>query len=124
MKYIIDGYNLMYKLEITATEMQGRRAEMTELLLGFLENNPGKMTVVFDAPSTESTLRHKENHGTMLFVFAAKGETADDIILELIKNRQGKAKEHIVVSSDDRLRDAAIKEHMKVLKSEEFVEYL
>ena len=124
MKYIIDGYNLMYKLDVTASSLEGKRAELTDMLLGFMELNRGKMTVVFDAPSTQSVLRHKENHGDILFIFASKGETADDIILELIKRRTGKAKEHVVITSDNRLLFAAREEHMKILKSEEFAEYL
>lgn len=122
MKVIIDGYNLMYRMEVTGT-LEQKREKMLEALAEFLTVNPSDMIVVFDGKNNPSTQRGKEvKHGIKIF-YSAQGETADDYIMEMIEKRTGKAKLHLIVSSDREITNFATKHFMKIMTSDQFMEY-
>ncbi|MCE5300558.1 MAG: NYN domain-containing protein [Spirochaetia bacterium] len=124
MKLIIDGYNLMYRLELEGS-LEQKRDEMFELLSEFKSVNPCDITVVFDGSRNPSTQRGREFKLGINVIYSARGETADDIIMEMAeKHTMGKAKENIVVSSDNRVRNFAVEHFMKGMTSDEFAEYL
>jgi predicted RNA-binding protein with PIN domain len=122
MKIIIDGYNLMYRMELTGT-LEQKREKLLEELAEFLAVNPNEMLLVFDGGRNPSNHRGKDfKHGIKIF-YSAAGETADDYIMEMVEKRTGKAKTHLVVSSDRKITDFAKAHSMKVMTSDEFVEY-
>ena len=123
MKIIIDGYNLMYRLELDGS-LEHKRDVMLEMLAEFLAVNPNEMLVVFDGRNNQSTLRGRQDkHGIKVY-YSAQGETADDYIMEMIEKRTGKAKTHLIVTSDRKIADFAREHNMKTATSDEFVEYL
>jgi predicted RNA-binding protein with PIN domain len=123
MKIIIDGYNLMYRMEVTGS-LEQKREKVLEALAQFLSINPNEMLVVFDGRNNPSTQRGKEvKYGIKIF-YSAQGETADDYIMEMISKRTGKARTYLIVSSDREITNFAVKNHMKIASSDEFVEYL
>lgn len=122
MKIIIDGYNLMYRMEVTGT-LEQKRERMLEALAEFLTINPAEMLVVFDGKNNPSMHRGKEvKHGIKIF-YSANGEIADDYIMEMIEKRTGKAKNYLIVSSDRQITSFAKEHFMKIMTSDEFVEY-
>jgi len=124
MKLIIDGYNLMYRLQMKADSLEKKREKLLALLNEFLDVNGGSMTVAFDGSRNPSMHRGKETHGKIRVIYSANGETADDVIIELIKGRKGKAKEFVVVSSDNKLINCARENFMNAMTSDQFIEYL
>jgi|SRR5208283_4834149 len=124
MKLIIDAYNLMYRLAIKADTLEKKRDKLIGLLNEFLEVNGGTITLVFDAGKNPSQHRGRETRGKIKVVFSANEETADDVIIELIKGRKGKAREYAVVSSDNKLIDCARENFMNAMTSDQFAEYL
>jgi predicted RNA-binding protein with PIN domain len=123
MKIIVDAYNLMYRMDLKATSLETKRAEMIEMIQEFLAINPAEMILVFDGGRNESNHRGHEKHGQIKVIFSAQGESADDIIEELVRTRTGKAKEHLVVSSDNRLIKYALDNHFQSMNSDAFAEY-
>ena len=122
MKIIIDGYNLMYRMELTGT-LEQKREELLESLAEFMSVNPNEILVVFDGGRNPSQHRGAEaKYGIKIF-YSAQGETADDYIMEMVEKRKGKAKMHLVVSSDRKITDFAKKHFMKTMTSDEFVVY-
>jgi predicted RNA-binding protein with PIN domain len=122
MKIIIDGYNLMYRMELTGS-LEQKREKMLDELAQFLSVNPNEMLVVFDGTKNPSNHRGKDvRHGIKIF-YSAQGETADDYIMEMVEKRTGKAKMHLIVSSDRKITDFAREHFMKVMTSDEFVDY-
>ena len=80
-----------------------------DALAEFLTVNPADMIVVFDGKNNPSKQRGKEvKHGIKIF-YSAQGETADEYIMEMIEKRTGKAKTHLIVSSDREITNFATK---------------
>ncbi len=123
MKIIIDGYNLLPRMNIKGVSLEEKRNNMIEQLKEFLDVNKAEMTVVFDGTRQESLHRGAEKRGLIKLIFSARGETADEVIVELIKNRTGKAREHMVVTSDNRIIKAVSELSVKHMKSEDFAVY-
>ena len=122
MKIIIDGYNLMYRMELTGT-LEQKREKLLEELAEFMAVNPNEILLVFDGGRNPSQHRGKDmKYGIKIF-YSAQGETADDYIMEMVEKRTGKAKTHLVVSSDRKITTFAKEHHMKIMTSDEFVEY-
>ncbi len=124
MKLIIDGYNLIYRLVLKAESLEKKRDKLLELLNEFLEINGGTITVVFDAGKNPSQHRGRETRGKVKVVYSANDEIADDVIIELIKGRKGRAREYAIVSSDNKLLDCARENFMNAMTSDDFAEYL
>ncbi len=123
MKIIIDGYNLMYRLGVEGS-LERKREKMLEILAEFLAINPNEMLVVFDGRNNPSTQRGMDVKSGIKLYYSAQGEIADDYIIEMIKKRKGKAKNHLIVSSDRKITDFAKEHFMKTMTSDEFVDYL
>ena len=123
MKIIIDGYNLMYRMELSGS-LEKKRDSMLETLAEFLFVNPNDMTVVFDGRNNPSGHRGKEMKFGIKVCYSARGEIADDYIMEMITKRTGKAKEYLIVSSDRMIVDFAKEHFMKTASSDEFIGYL
>jgi predicted RNA-binding protein with PIN domain len=123
MIIIIDGYNLLPNLNIKGSSFEQKRDNMIAQLLEFIAVNPASVTLVFDGTRNPSMHRGNENHSGIRVIFSANGETADDVIEELIANRKGKARDYLIVSSDRRLQTFAEEHSMKWMTSQKFGEY-
>jgi len=123
MIIIIDGYNLLPNLNIKGSSFEQKRENMIAQLLDFVEVNPANITVVFDGTHNPSMHRGNETHGGIKVIFSAQGETADDVIENLIAGRKGKARDYLIVSSDRRLQTYAEEHAMKWMNSQKFAEY-
>lgn len=126
MRYLIDGYNLLYALGLARPKSgrsvwdHGRRQ-----LLDWLADRHGKTTsdviVIFDAQNAFGGLIEERYRG--LRVVRDRGRTADDLIEDMLKV------EHLphlltVVSNDGRVRDAATRHGCLVNRCEEYVDAL
>jgi len=124
MNLIIDGYNLLYRVNTKGSSLEEKREELILLLSEFSAINEADITLVFDGGKQESMHRGHEKRAGMKIMFSAKGETADEVIMEIISKRTAKARSYLIVTSDNIIRQFAHKNHMKTQPSEEFAEYL
>jgi predicted RNA-binding protein with PIN domain len=105
---VIDGYNYIGRTGRSGihggADPDGPRRSLLEGLAGHKKRRGGKITVVFDAYKSFSLGRQQENFKGIDVVYSKEGETADDVIIELIRSkRAGMA----VVSSDRAIIDEA-----------------
>jgi predicted RNA-binding protein with PIN domain len=126
MRYLIDGYNLLYALGL-ARKNAGRAAwdRGRRLLLDWLADRhgpaAGDVTVIFDAQKAAGGIVEESHRG--LRVVRAGGRTADDLIEEMLRDESAPAS-LTVVSNDMRVRDAARGRGCPVRSCEEYVDEL
>lgn len=98
MRYIVDGYNLLFKeaWARTASTLEQARKQLIEELDSLASTLHLDLIVVFDAPFQSDDLR-RGHYRSLEIVFTAKGQTADDYIVNLADIVGKKA---IVVTSD------------------------
>ena len=126
MRYLIDGYNLLYALGL-ARKYGGRGAwdRSRRLLLDWLADRhgptAGEVTVIFDAQNSFGGVIEESHRG--LRVLRDRGRTADDMIEDLL--REEKSPETLtVVSNDGRVREAARRRGAVVRKCDEYLDDL
>ena len=123
MPLLIDGYNLL-----NATGIVGRGSgpggfERSRLaFLNFLAASIDpreipRTTVVFDAREAPPGLPRTVNHGGITVRFAAKHESADDLIAELIETASS-PRRLVVVSSDHAVQRSARRRRAKPIDSD------
>lgn len=106
--FVIDGYNYINRIRPPGmgdtANLEFARRSFLDRLVRYKKTRPARITVVFDAYRSFSTGRQKENHKGVDVVYSREGETADDVIIEMIR-RKGNV--FIVVSSDRAIIDEA-----------------
>lgn len=126
MRYLIDGYNLMHAMGLVRkgggeTAWLSARRKLLDWLADQLSNRQDSFQVVFDAQHSRGALETNQHRGVKTLL--ARGQTADDVIEELV------AEEHLpnqltVVSNDHRLRDAAYRSQCFWITCEAFSDIL
>src|SRR5690242_5793278 len=126
MRYLIDGYNLLYAIGL-ARKNGGRAAwdRARRLLLDWLADRhgpaAGDVTVIFDAQNSLGGVVEESHRG--LRVLRDRGRTADDMIEDLLRGE--KAPESLtVVSNDGRVREAAKRRGAHVRRCGEYLDEL
>ncbi|WP_020468625.1 NYN domain-containing protein [Zavarzinella formosa] len=110
MRYLIDGYNLMHAIGLVRknggeTGWLTSRRKLLDWLADQLAHRPSdSFLVVFDAQRSVGTLESNLHNGVKVLI--ARGQTADDVIEELLAEEIN-PKQLTVVSNDHRLRDSA-----------------
>jgi len=118
MNYIIDGYNIGYKLPNVAEHLKhGETDKAIQLILSYIRaslSSTGKIIVVFDG---KKGCFPNQSHPTGLTIkFSRKPQTADDIIRNFIRN-QAHPKNWTVITSDNEIIYTAQDMGAKVLKT-------
>ena len=107
---IIDGYNYIHRTRtskaVDGSSLEMYRRELLERLFRYKKDRSVHITTVFDARGGYNLGRQRENHRGIDVVFAGDGETADDVMIQWIREGQAGA---IVVSSDRAIIDEAKK---------------
>jgi predicted RNA-binding protein with PIN domain len=110
MRYLIDGYNLLFASgRLTPRAGRGALEASRKWLLVEVVRWHGTqsadVTVVFDAAGAPPGTPLHEDHGDVRVRFA-RGQTADDLIEELIRDESA-PRLLTVVSDDNRIKEAA-----------------
>ncbi len=122
MNYIIDGYNLLFRLLHSGENISERREE---LILSFAEHAMQaemNMTIVFDS-HFQNTLLQRKHIRNLEVVYTDMGETADDHILSLLKRHEN-PKNCMVVTSDNQLSWRCRRQLAKTQSVETFLKVL
>lgn len=119
MHYIIDGYNLLFRILTVGSDLAEKRGAFIENLNKKIQTVQIDVTIVFDSgyqidASTKSHYKHLE------IQFTSKGITADDWIIDCVKYSKNPEKE-LVVTSDKELGHKIRKEGGKTTSVEDFV---
>lgn len=84
MRYIVDGYNLLFKeaWARSASTLEQARKQLIDELDTLASTLHLDLTIVFDAPFQNDDLK-RGHYRSLEIVFTAKGQTADDYIVSL-----------------------------------------
>jgi predicted RNA-binding protein with PIN domain len=125
MNYIIDGHNLIAKVEGLSLSMLDDEQRLIELLNRYGELRRHKIEVYFDgAPVGQVGIR---NFGRVRAHFVAMSQTADDAIhrrLTKMGRASREARNWVVVSSDRSVQSAAREAQAQVMSAEDFASHL
>lgn len=123
MHYLIDGHNLIARLEDLALDDPDDEAKLVLRLRSWTAaSRKRRVTVIFDGglPGGKST--HLST-SRVTVVFASAGQTADDLLIRRINQTRNPA-EFTLVSSDGEVLAVARKRRMPVLLAEQFATQL
>jgi predicted RNA-binding protein with PIN domain len=129
MRWIIDGYNVMHAGGRLAPKLgregfkRARRRFLDELSTALGADIAGQTTVVFDASAHPGDFRLNATYRGLGVLFALGDESADARIEQLIANHSN-PKMLTVVSSDRRIRQAAVRRRTRYLTAEQYWELL
>ncbi|MBU4272437.1 MAG: NYN domain-containing protein [Planctomycetes bacterium] len=123
MPLLIDGYNLLHASGIMGHgagpgSLERSRLAMLNFLAASIEPSElPRTTVVFDAGDAPRGLPRVVQHRGITVRFAAKYESADELIEELIRSESA-PRRLVVVSGDRRIQRAARRRRAKVVASD------
>ncbi|GAB4226658.1 MAG: hypothetical protein Tsb0021_02860 [Chlamydiales bacterium] len=101
MSYIIDGYNLLFRLFQQQENLQEMRQELLDWLGNKLSQHDLESTIVFDAPF-KPVVTIASYTGNLRVVYAEEHESADDFIVSELKYVRN-PKLITVITSDKKL---------------------
>lgn len=125
MRYLIDGYNLMYAVGMPSKRPgpDGFRQARNRFLNGLADAlgplDAAQTTVVFDAAAAPGDVPRASTHKGLSVVFAVDNESADERIEELIAAHSS-PKTLTVVSTDRRIRQAAGRRKARAVTADAF----
>lgn len=122
MHYIIDGYNLLFRLLHKGQEVRQARESMIAELSQKAEISELNLILVFDSKYQEGTAASRRE-GTLVVVYTNEGETADEWIIRESK-RPDRNSEEKVVTSDKRLAVHIRVKGIQTISCEDFIAYL
>lgn len=114
--YIIDGFNLLHKIEVLKTSINPHRD-----LIEYIRSNKltgsrtNKVIIVFDGSTNWRVGREKEYE-----VIFSQEKSADTVIKERLREIKN-ISEVVVVSDDREIKDAAKRLRARVLTTGEFI---
>jgi uncharacterized protein len=125
MRWLIDGYNVMHAGGRLGSKLgrdgfrRARRRFLDELTTTLGADFAGQTTVVFDASVHPGDFRVDANYRGLGVLFALGDENADARIEQLIAAHSN-PKTLTVVSSDHRIRQAAVRRRCRSVTADEF----
>jgi predicted RNA-binding protein with PIN domain len=105
MHYLIDGYNMLFRLVHTRDNLQTQRQYIIHDLNKKVALLNLDVSLVFDATFQEGD-RTRSHFDHLEILFTAEGETADEFILDELKNCSN-PQQQIVITSDKKLAQQA-----------------
>ena len=128
MRYLIDGYNLLFAQLGTPPQSSPRaldyaRRRLLDALSAAHAADPAAVTVVFDASRLPPGAAEEQDYRGLHVRYAVRQDEADDLIEELIRHASA-PRQLTVVSDDHRLQRAARQRSCEVLGCVDFLEKL
>jgi predicted RNA-binding protein with PIN domain len=125
MRWLIDGYNVMHAAGLLGPRLsrdgfrRARRRFLDELAIALPAEDEGDVTVIFDASVPPGDFPLSSTYRGIRVVFALGDEDADSRI-EYLLGQDSNPKSLTVVSSDNRIRQAASRRKARPLTADAF----
>lgn len=97
MRYLIDGYNLIFSLDEEESSLQESRELIINKLKKLSTVLSATFTVVFDAAHDDSEW-NRSHTGDLEIIFTERGETADECIIDEVRRAKTPAAITVVTS--------------------------
>jgi predicted RNA-binding protein with PIN domain len=120
LNYIIDGYNLIGKINKISFSDQDKEEKLIAFLKNRITNPKDFFLIVFDNKKYLDALGGSYTQDQFLIKFPPCDQTADDYIIEYFVQIK-KRPDYTIVSSDRVILTKAKEYYLKSLKSEEFL---
>ena len=124
MRFLIDGYNLLHALGLgpraIGLSLERSRSRLIEWLARELGERSNDVCVVFDSRCTRAQSEQTDRGVPILY---SSGQTADDVIEDLIRKERTPA-QLTIVSNDNRLQQAAERGGCAAFTCADFVDWL
>lgn len=101
MHYYIDGYNLIFRIYHSGSDLMERRQRFIAEINQKIEGLDVEVTLVFDSYYIPGE-RTRSHYHALEILFTAHNETADELILKAVKSKRN-PREVTVVTSDKKL---------------------
>lgn len=111
---LIDGYNL---IGLGHNNLEEARKEIIEKLSRYSALKGHDITIVFDAWKRGDSGGSSTRIGNVTVIYTKVTEKADDLIIKMLAREK---KEWIIISSDREISDAALRNEMAAVSSDEF----
>lgn len=100
MHYLIDGYNLLFQViqPKSGEDFEATRSHFLRLLHSWATKLHLSLSIVFDAPKQNEILS-RSHFGSLEIIFTAKGQSADDFLIEWLEEHAF-VKNFTIVTSD------------------------
>lgn len=121
MRYLIDGYNLLFRLGLQHGSAERARRRFCDFLADLLGDRSGDTTIVFDARRLPQGVPPEQTYRGLRLLFAVGRPTADDLIADLVE-QDGHPQDLAVVSDDQQVRLAARQGRARDLTGEAFLD--
>ena len=128
-RIVIDGYNLIFQCGLQGKRrdslaLEKARQRAISTIRKWLGEDLNRAAIVFDA----CRLPIKENHnvsqvGGLTIIYAVDFDDADSMIEEIIRTHSS-PKQLLVVSSDNRVKNAALRRNAKAVNSDTWYDSL
>lgn len=124
MRYLIDGYNLLHALGMSpqgiGLSLERSRLRLIDWLTRELGERCADVCLIFDSSSARG--QAEQNHRGLAIRYSS-GQTADDLIEEMIR-KERMPSQLSIVSNDSRLQQAGKRGGCVVLTCAGFVDWL
>lgn len=125
MRYLIDGYNLLYALyalpkQLAYRQFEQKRNEMLDYLVHYLGPTANTVTVVFDHRRVSHPNGHTDNHRGLTLVMV---RNADAYIIQSVQ-RESTPHQLAVVSNDNQVREAARRRNCLLYSCAAYIDHL
>ena len=122
MRYLIDGYNLLFALELNPHPIEQSREALIDALIADLNKLHMRASIIFDSGTTHlGSFPHLHDRNGIEVIFSPHGTCADRYILELIETVKN-PKDLVVVTDDAELRASSLALHAKTMVCEDFLQ--
>ncbi len=118
MPYLVDGHNLIGKLDWIELSDPDDERQLAEALADFCRRTQRAVTTYFDGGQPGGA--HTQRLGRLTLNFVSSPRTADDAIAAHVRRLGGEARNWTVVSSDAAVQAEARSAGARVLSSEAF----
>jgi len=123
MKYLIDGYNLIFRSTPSKSSLQKRREALINELNHLISELKLNVTVVFDAPAGDWHDLNRGHVQALEVIYTAKKQSADEYILQEISHCRN-ASMITVVTSDRSLANQCKAEGAFIKSIESFLKWI
>lgn len=123
MIYLVDGYNLLFRLFHSEKKFESQR----EVLIEFLEEKATLLNLdinlIFDGYKQNQELANTSYFEKLKVIYTSKGQTADDYIIEQIFLSKNPS-QIVVVTSDKSLKKKSEELHASTRSIDSFINWI
>ena len=121
--YLIDAYNLLFRLAKSRAALKTQRHEFIERLNEFIASLGLNVTLIFDGADPFSKHHAREHFDALEIIYTPKGLSADTFILEKL-DASRRPENYVVVTNDRDLATSCKVRKAKHLTIEQFISLL